>query len=135
MEPTSRPPLREESWIPEPILPSQFLDVWHRQKVLSPERELALAVLAQACDDLLTSRSARLYVETYQWVASDDRTWLYAFDNICDILNLSAERLRAELLRGGPRPPSECSLNVPELTVPLLAKAHAGRPSHEETVR
>jgi hypothetical protein len=135
METNSNPPFREESRIPVPILPSQFLDVWHRKKVLSPERELALAVLVQAWDDLRTFRSARLYVETYQWVASEDRTWLYAFDNICDILNLSAERLRAEFLRGGPRPSAECSIDVTQLTVPLFPKAHASRPSHAETVR
>jgi hypothetical protein len=96
----------EEPPIPEPILGSQFLDIWQRRTVLSPERDLMLAVLAQARDDLRSARTrrARLYVEAYKWVASDDQTWLYAFRNICDILDLSAEWLRAELLRHSAAP-------------------------------
>ena len=89
------------------ILPTQLVDIWHRRAALPPERELLLAVLIQAMDDLRTFRFARtrrgrrVYVDTYAWVASDDRTWPYAFGNICDILNFSAECLRGELLRDG----------------------------------
>ena len=105
---TMMPNITPGEWpIPEPVLASQFLDIWHRRTVLPPEQELLLAVLVQARDDLRAFRSARtrraqrLYEEAYEWVASDDRTWLYAFGNICDILNLSAECLRAELLGDG----------------------------------
>ncbi len=137
MVPNSRPkPFCEESLIPEPILPSQFLDIWHRRSVLTPERELLLAVLIQARDDLRAFRSARtrrgrrLYTETYERVASDDRTWMYAFGNICDILSLSAECARAKLLREGaaPRPP-ERSSKVTKVAGPVATTVQSGGPS------
>jgi len=34
----------------------------------------------------------------YQWVASDCRQWPFSFVNICEILDLSPQALRAQLL-------------------------------------
>ena len=69
-----------------------------------PERKLAVAVLSQASDDLQKFRYARrgagysLYADARKWIASNDRLWPYSFLNLCDVLNLAADAIRAELL-------------------------------------
>ena len=94
----------EEMLTPEPALPAQFHEVWHRSRAITPERALVLSVLWQAILDLRKHRFAkrrryqRLYMEAYKWVGSDDRSWPYSFVNICEMLNLSPESVRAELL-------------------------------------
>ena len=96
--------LPEELLIPEPALPVQFKEIWHRSRAISPERALILAVLWQAADDLQKHRFARrrqhqrLYMEAYEWVASEDRRWPYSFVNLCELLALSPEALREGLL-------------------------------------
>lgn len=94
----------EEILGPEPALPSQFGDIWHRSRNITAERQLALAVLWQAVLDLRKFRYARrrrqqrFYMEAYGWVASDARDWPYACANLCDSLGISVEALRARLL-------------------------------------
>jgi hypothetical protein len=89
---------------PDVTVPLQFYEIWHRPRAASPERELALSVLWQAAIDLQKGRDTRqrkrlrLHREAYKWVASNDRTWPFSFLNLCDVLNLSADCLRAELL-------------------------------------
>ena len=88
----------------EPALPVRFHGLWHHTCAITPERELTLAVLWQAVIDLAKYRFARrhreqrLYIDAYEWVFSDDRSWPYSFVNLCDVLGLAATALRAELL-------------------------------------
>lgn len=90
---------------PSVVRPVQFQDIWHRSRARTSEQQLALAVLQQAVLDLQKFRYARrprrqrLYMEAYQWVAADDFIWPFSFVNICHMLNLSPEALRAELLK------------------------------------
>jgi hypothetical protein len=93
-----------EEQFPNSILhPRQFRDIWHGDGH-SPERELAAAVLDAAISDLRNYRYARrrrrqrMYWQTYQWVASNDREWPFSFVNICEFLRLSPAALRARLL-------------------------------------
>lgn len=94
----------EDVLIPEAAIPSQFRDIWHRSRAISPERALAIAVLEQAVFDLHKYRFAkrrrhqRLYMEAYKWVASDDQSWPYSFVGLCDALDLAPEWLRPRLL-------------------------------------
>lgn len=89
---------------PEAALPTQFADIWHRSRAISPERALALAVLWEAVFDLQKFRYAqrrrqqRLYWEAYEWVASEERSWPYSFVNLCEHLDLSPESVREQLL-------------------------------------
>ncbi len=100
--------LSEDLLTPEQILPVQFQELWHKSRTLTPERVLATAVLWQAAMDLQKFRYAprrkkqRLYREAYQWVASNDRSWPYSFVNLCDMLSVSVQYLRRELLRLDP---------------------------------
>lgn len=94
----------EDILIPEAAIPSQFRDIWHRSRAISPDRALAIAVLEQAVFDLHKYRYAsrrrhqRLYMEAYKWVASDDGSWPYSFVSLCDALDLEPEWLRPHLL-------------------------------------
>lgn len=94
----------EDLLVPEAALPSQFHDVWHHSRAISPERALALAVLEQAVIDLekyrfsTRRRQQRLYMEAYRWVTSGDRSWPYAFVNLCELLDVDPGLMRVRLL-------------------------------------
>jgi hypothetical protein len=68
------------------------------------QRELAAGVLKQAAQDLrrfhgATSRVEReLYYDAHSWVMSDDYSWPYSFQNVCQILNRAPEELRQEVV-------------------------------------
>lgn len=103
----------EDLLTPEPALPTQFKDVWYRSRAISAERALILAVMWQALIDLRKHRFAqrrqqqRLYMEAYDWVASNDRSWPFSFVNLCELLNLSPESARRELLEDAAPPAVE----------------------------
>ena len=65
---------------------------------------LAIGVLRQAVHDLRKFRSATrgverdLYLEAYSWIMADDSFWPYSFLNVCELLQVSPEAIRAELL-------------------------------------
>ena len=90
--------------IPEAALPSQFDDIWHKTRAITPERALALAVLWEAVLDLAKYRFAtrrrqqRLYWDAYEWVTSDNRAWPFSFVNLCDTIGLTVEPVRKQLL-------------------------------------
>ncbi len=96
----------EDLLVPEAALPSQFHDIWHRSRAISPERSLALAVLSQAMIDLQKYRYAkrrrqqRLFMEAYEWVGSEDRSWPFSFTNLCEYLDLPVDPLRQRLIEG-----------------------------------
>jgi len=103
----------EDLLAPEPALPIQFHEIWHRTRFIASERALVLSVLWQAVADLQKFRFAprrrqqRLYMEAYKWVASEDRSWAYSFVNLCEVLNLPEVALREQLL----------SLDIPQAPV------------------
>jgi hypothetical protein len=95
---------------PEMLLPEQFAALWHDSRATAPEQALALAVLSQAVLDLARFRYARrrrfqrLYWEAYEWVHSEERSWPYAFLNLCDAFGLDAGAFRMQILRFGADP-------------------------------
>jgi hypothetical protein len=68
------------------------------------QRELASGILKQAAQDLRRFHGAtsaverELYLDAYRWVISDDCSWPFSFLNVCQLLNLTPEILRQELL-------------------------------------
>jgi hypothetical protein len=74
------------------------------QITITPEDSLAVGVLRQAMHDLRRFRSAtggmerELYRDARRWITTDDDSWPYSFVNICKLLDVPAEVLRAELL-------------------------------------
>jgi hypothetical protein len=92
-----------EPSIPEVLLPEQFADIWN-ERGRGPGEGLAYAVLEQAIRDLRRARYARkrreqrIYMDAYNWIRSDAREHVFSFVNICEVLGLSVDALRDELL-------------------------------------
>jgi hypothetical protein len=69
----------------------------------APEKDLALGVLKQAARDLRRFHSAtkgvkqELYLDAYGWVTANDFSWPYSFVNVCKLLNVCPEVVRAEI--------------------------------------
>ena len=70
----------------------------------TPEKGLAIGVLKQAAYDLRRYRTAtkaadrELYLDAYSWVTAYDSSWPYSFMNVCKLLDLCPEMVRADLL-------------------------------------
>ena len=75
-----------------------------RHGPLAAERQLMLAVLADAVRSYLGHRGARdresraLVHETLAWFASPDRTTLFSFESICDALDIDPDYVRRMLV-------------------------------------
>jgi hypothetical protein len=70
----------------------------------TPEKGLAAGVLKQAAHDLRRFRAAtkgvkrELYLDAYSWITAYDFSWPYSFVNVCGLLHVCPEVVRAELL-------------------------------------
>lgn len=70
----------------------------------TPEKGLAIGVLKQAAYDLRRYRTAtkaadrELYLDAHSWVTAYDSSWPYSFMNVCELLDLCPEIVRADLL-------------------------------------
>lgn len=93
------------------LLPSQFFTplrgshaFWHG------EQRLLFAVLQDAVACWLryregrSPRERRLFAETYDWFWSEERGWLFAFERICELLDLDPSYIRRGLLRWRMKP-------------------------------
>ena len=67
-------------------------------------KDLAAGILKQAALDLRRFHGAtsaverEFYLDAYRWVMSDDCSWPFSFLNVCQLLKLSPEILRQDLL-------------------------------------
>ena len=81
---------------------------YHRAEAVQPERRLMRAVLEDGIRTLHTSaqanqlRASKLQREALAWVMSDDRSDVFAFENICEALGIDAGWLRAKVLTREP---------------------------------
>ena len=70
----------------------------------TPEKGLAVGVLKQAAYDLRRYRTAtkaadrEVYLDAHSWITAYDSSWPYSFVNVCKLLDLCPEVVRAELL-------------------------------------
>jgi hypothetical protein len=68
------------------------------------EKGLAAGVLKQAAHDLRRFRGAtkgfrrELYLDAYSWITANDFSWPYSFVNVCKLLDVSPDVVRAEVL-------------------------------------
>jgi len=88
---------------PDTLLPSQFFDRIRRRTEHEGERRLMIAVLEDAVAvyrkqaGARDARNQQLFREAEEWIEDPDRTWLFSFQNICDVLGLDADYLRRGL--------------------------------------
>jgi hypothetical protein len=88
---------------PDTLLPSQFFDRVRRRTEHDGERRLMIAVLEDAVDvyrkqaGAKDPRGQQLFHEAEEWIEDPDRSWLFSFQNICDVLDIDADYLRRGL--------------------------------------
>ena len=86
-------------------LPSQFFwPATESHAHWSGSRRLMLSVLQDALTTWYryrrdsSTRGQRLFRETQDWFWSADRSWLYAFENVCTHLDLDPDSIRERLV-------------------------------------
>lgn len=90
---------------PDILLPNQYFAAFRRGRAVEGERRLMLAVLEDAVDSYrkhavaCDPREQACFLEAKEWFLSSDRSWLFAFENICDVLEMNADYLRSGLDR------------------------------------
>lgn len=113
---------------PDTMLASQYFDRMRRRKDLSGEQRLMCAVIEDAVDMYLKHVAAtrrdlvERFAEVERWIESEDRSYLYAFETICDYLGLDGPYLRRGLYRWKAKargetaaaPAAAASLDAPE---------------------
>jgi hypothetical protein len=119
---------------PDVLLPAQFFAAFRRAAGIERERLLMLAVLEDAVDCYQKHahsnepRGRQLFDEAVEWVESDDRSWLFSFENICDTLEINADYVRRGLRtwterKPAARPAVPISLPVEDAPAPALREA------------
>ena len=88
---------------PDTLLPSQYFDRIRRHVEHDPERRLMIAVLEEGVNDYLKNVGARdphrraLFADAEHWIEDRDASWLYSFENICNVLGIESDYLRRGL--------------------------------------
>lgn len=88
---------------PDTLLPIQYFEAMRRKHLLEGEKRLILSVLEDAiecfmkCIDSATNKGQRLYREADEWIALEDKHWVFSFDNVCDMLDINPEYMRRGL--------------------------------------
>jgi len=88
---------------PDVLLPNQYFAAFRLGRAVEGERRLMLAVLEDAVDSYRKYALARdpreqaCFLEAREWFVSDDRSWLFAFENVCDVLEMEPDYLRSGL--------------------------------------
>jgi hypothetical protein len=74
-----------------------------KKHLLEGEKRLILSVLEDAiecfmkCIDASTSKGQRLFRDADEWIAHEDKRWVFSFDNVCDMLDINPEYMRMGL--------------------------------------
>ena len=82
----------------------EYERVYHK-RLLSPEQELAAAVLDEAVAEYQRylvgrdKRSMKRCAEVEGWFLRDDNEWIFSYVNCCEILGIEPAYLRGGLLR------------------------------------
>jgi hypothetical protein len=90
---------------PDSLAPAQFEETMHRAVPLEPEKRLMLAVLEDAVicfqENLFTrdKKKRQLFLETEQWIFEERSNRLFAFDNLCQAVDLNPRYIRRGLRR------------------------------------
>lgn len=95
---------------PDTLVSDQYFENLRRKTLMEPETRLILAVLEDAIScyqHYFLAQNAiqkRLFEEAKEWILSSDDSWVFSFENVCDVLAVNAAYLRQGLLRWKPKP-------------------------------
>ena len=88
---------------PDTLLPIQYFEAMRRKHLLEGEKRLILSVLEDAvecfmkCIESPTSKGQRLFRDADEWIALEDKHWVFSFDNVCDMLDINPDYMRRGL--------------------------------------
>jgi hypothetical protein len=88
---------------PDTLLPIQYFEAMRKKHLLEGEKRLILSVLEDAvecfmkCIDSPSSKGQRLFRDADEWIALEDKHWVFSFDNVCDMLDINPDYLRRGL--------------------------------------
>src|SRR4029453_5315391 len=107
---------------PTQILPVQYFTGLQRSAAWTGEQRLMAAIMEDAvavCSKPSIPKSSKarhVLRETLRWVRSNDRTWMFSFLRICEMLDLepSAIRRGIRIMRGEESAASLCPLPTRE---------------------
>jgi hypothetical protein len=93
----------QELFQPDTLLPSQYFDRIRRRASADGERRLMVAILEDAVDVYRKQAGARdrkrrqMFEDSEAWIESPDKSWIFSYENICEVLGIDAEYLRKGL--------------------------------------
>jgi hypothetical protein len=93
----------QELFQPDTLLPSQYFDRIRRRASSDGERRLMVAILEDAVDVYRKQAGARdrkrrqLFEDAEAWIECADTSWIFSYQNICDVLGIDAAYLRKGL--------------------------------------
>ncbi len=124
---------------PDTLLPIQYFEAMRRKHLLEGEKRLILSVLEDAvecfmkCIDASSSKGQRLFRDADEWIALEDKHWVFSFDNVCEMLDINPEYLRRGLKEWKERKiaalerQAEMQLQMPE--APVMAPEPVQEPT------
>lgn len=104
----SRLPVEERAlsiFQPDILIENQYQSTYRRRFHLDPERVLMLAVLQDAVvcfqDNVKATckRKQIMHLDAAEWIANEDRSYPFSFENVCEALGYDAGYMRQGLLR------------------------------------
>jgi hypothetical protein len=90
---------------PDILVDAQFQSTYRARFYRDPERVLMLALLKDAVvsfQENLTmtcKRKQAMHGEAEEWILNKDKSYLFSFENVCDMLGYDASYMREGLLR------------------------------------
>lgn len=129
---------------PDTLLPIQYFEAMRRKHLLEGEKRLILSVLEDAvecfmkCIDASSSKGQRLFRDADEWIALEDKHWVFSFDNVCEMLDINPEYLRRGLKEWKERKiaalehQAEMRLQMPEAPVMMSEPVQESSPVVEE---
>src|SRR5258706_14570885 len=93
----------QELFQPDTLLPSQYFDRIRRRASADGERRLMVAILEDAVDVYRKQAGARdrkrrqLFEDAEEGIESAGRSWIFSYEDICDVLGIDAGDLRKGL--------------------------------------
>ena len=90
---------------PDRLAQAQFFSNFRRKTLIEPERKLTLAILEDAINCfqgnvlVASGKRKKLFDDTQEWFLAQGSDWIFSFRNVCELLAIDPDYLRAGLMR------------------------------------
>ena len=112
---------------PDVLLPIQYFAALKRKRFSCGEHRLVIAILQDAVEcfqkhiHARDSKRRQLFLDAEVWVADEDYTGTFSFNNICDLLGMNPSYLRQGLFSWRDRERTRARTSMVEGVAPTLA--------------